>query len=386
MRYFKGYRRKKGRPGVRNYIAVIATVTCANVVAQNIAARSSAGIAVTHDTGCLEFGEDRALTERTIKGMALQPNAGAAIFVGLGCEQIDTEKLASEITDKPCAAVIIQKAGGSSAAVREGAKIVKTFEKIIDKQERETFSTEELIVAVKCGGSDFTNAVASNPGLGCAMDTLVEKGGTAILTETSGFPGSEHVLAEQAINGEVAKKIWEIVDQYRGEVKEKFNLNINDGNPSPGNIAGGITTLVEKSLGNIRKGGSTPIQGVLEFAEQIGSRKGLWIMDTPGHDIFSLAGAAAGGAQILAFTTGRGSPLGCALVPVIKICACKNTVNQMGENIDLDLSGVMEGKQDLLQAGEEVFNKIVETASGELTATEKLEHFEFAIPRLCRTL
>lgn len=386
MKTFWGYRRKDTRPGVRNYIAVVSTVSCANTVAEKIAAQSPQAVAVTHDTGCLQFAQDRALTERTIKGMAVHPNAGAVILVGLGCEQVDTERLAQEITDRPCQAVIIQKAGGTSGAVRRGAELVRQFEEMVQKQEREEFGASDLIVAVKCGGSDFTNAIASNPALGKAMDLLVAEGGTAILTETPGFPGSEHVLALRAVNREVADKIWEIVDKYRDEVKARFGLSISDGNPSPGNMAGGITTLVEKSLGNIKKGGSSPIQGVLEFAQPVGDRRGLWIMETPGHDVFSVSGATAGGAQLIAFTTGRGTPLGCALTPVVKICASPKTVQLMAENIDLDLSGIMEGKLSLDQAGRAIWEELVAVASGRSTSTERLGHFEFAIPRIGSTL
>ena len=248
-----------------------------------------------------------------------------------------------------------------------------------------TQPVSKLIVGLKCGGSDYTTALFSNPALGNAMDRLIAVGGAAILTETPGFPGCEHILAGRAKTPELAAKIWEIVDFYRNEVKEKFNLSINEGNPSPGNIAGGITTLVEKALGTIKKGGTGPIEAVIDFADIV-KQSGLTVMNTPGHDVYSTSGSAAGGAQIIAFTTGRGSPLGCALSAVVKITASYTASKDMAENIDVDISSILDGAMTLEDAGKVIFDKIIETANGKETANEILEHFEFAIPRIGSTL
>ena len=385
MMTFQGYRRRDSRAGIRNWVAVVSTISCANHVVDKIAASCPNAIAVTHETGCLQFAQDRALTERTIRNMGLQPNAGAVLFVGLGCEQIDTKGLAASITGRPAKGLLIQEEGGTTGAITKGSALVQELNSMIQSQQREEISLSELVVGLKCGGSDYTTALFSNPALGIAMDMLKAEGGTCLLTETTGFPGAEHVLAERARTPEVARQIWRIVDFYRDEIREKFDLNVNDGNPSPGNIAGGITTLVEKALGTIKKGGTGPVEGVIPFGE-ICEGHGLYIMDTPGHDVYSVSGAAAGGAQLVAFTTGRGSPLGCALAPTLKITASYSAAGAMRENIDVDLSAILDGMMSVEEAGQAIFEHILRAASGGQLANERLEHFEFAIPRIGSTL
>jgi len=385
MRTFQGYRRSDGRVGVRNHVLVVSTISCANHVASLIAQRTGTA-AITHDVGCLQFAQDRALTERTIFGAGMSPNVGAVLFVGLGCEQTPTVEMARSVTGKPARHLLIQEAGGTTAAIAAGVDTVRELLRLTAGQERVNCEVAELCVSLKCGGSDFTTAIASNPAVGVAVDFLVEAGGTALLTETPGFPGSEHILARQARTPEVARRIYQIVDAYRDEIRTRFNRNVNDGNPSPGNIAGGITTLIEKSLGTIKKAGKHPIEGVLEFAEDVFGKKGVWIMDTPGHDVFSVSGPAAGGAHINLFTTGRGSPLGNAICPVLKICGNPESFRRLNENMDINAGTIMLGSRSVEEVGREIFEAVVLAAGGELTKAEVLEHREFAIPRIGSTL
>lgn len=385
MTTFLGYDRGDGRVGVRNHVVVVSAISCANHVVEKIASRIGA-IPIVHDTGCLQFGADREQTARTIRGVGMNPNVGAVLYVGLGCEQTPTEQLAQTTTGKTVRHLFIQQAGGTRQAIEQGTRLVEEMQREIADQKRVPFDISRLSVCVKCGGSDYTTAIASNPAVGIAADLLASAGGTVLLTETPGLPGSEHILARRAVNREVAARIYDIVEAYRAEIKTHFNRSPHEGNPSPGNIEGGITTLVEKSYGTIMKGGHSPVQGVLSFAEDISGRKGLWIMDTPGHDVFSLSGPAAGGCNLCWFTTGRGSPLGNAVMPVIKICGNQDTFSWMEENMDVNAGTIMTGEKTVEHVGREIFDLTIRVANGLLTKAEELEHWEFAIPRIGSTL
>ncbi len=382
---FWGYDRGDGRVGIRNHVLVVATVSCANHVVDLIA-RKTDTIPITHEHGCLQFGADRELTERTLLNLGSSPNVGAVLYVGLGCEQTPTASIAQSMIGKPAGYLLIQEAGGTAQAVQQGIGLIGRMKEQTLPQERRRFEVAALQAAVKCGGSDYTTALASNPAVGAAADMLIAQGGAVFLTETPGLPGSEHILARRAVNRDVARQIYRIVDAYREEVRTRFGRNISDGNPSPGNMDGGITTLVEKSIGTIKKGGSGPVQGVIGFAESTFGKDGLWIMDTPGHDVFSVSGPAAGGVHVNWFTTGRGSPLGNAITPVIKICGNPETYRRMREDMDIDAGVVMTGQKSIEEVGKEIFDFTLRVANGEPTKSEGLEHREFAIPRIGSTL
>ena len=379
------YDRGDGRYGIRNHVLVLSTVTCANHVVNRIASATGT-IPITHTNGCLQIGEDLELTNRTISGCARNPNVGAVLLVGLGCEQTPIKELASSVTGKPCSHLIIQDVGGTRIAIKIGAEIVDEMKAVISKDYRTPVPISVLRVGLKCGGSDYTTAIASNPAVGIAADLLVDAGAGVFLTETTGFPGSEHILARRAVNEDVGRSIYRIVDKYRDEIKTHFDKDFSDGNPSPGNMQGGITTLVEKSIGTIKKAGSRPIQGVLEFAEDVTDKTGAWVMDTPGHDVFSVSGPAAGGTHLNLFTTGRGSPLGNAINPVIKICGNPDTYMKMQENMDINAGSIMTGEKTLERVGAEIFQMVIDVAGGKRTKAEELEHWEFAIPRIGSTL
>lgn len=360
---FQGYLRPDGSAGVRNLACVISTVSCANTVSEKIARECNA-IPVIHDNGCLQLGEDLELTQRMLSGVAQNPNVGAVLFVSLGCESIDSKGLINEVgKTRPVELVVIQDAGGSNKAVIEGVKKLQALQKEIENSKRVEIGLEKLSIGLKCGGSDFTTAIASNSAVGITSDLVVQNGGTVFLTETPGFAGSEHLLARQAETPQVAQQVYRIVDRYRDEVKQTFGKDINEGNPSPGNIAGGITTLVEKSIGTIKKIGTTPIKGVISMGE-FPEGPGAWIIDTPGLDIMSVSGAAASGANIILFTTGRGTPLGCAIAPVIKITGNTESYMNFMENIDVNSGTIVDGEETISEVGERIFNDILDVANG----------------------
>jgi altronate dehydratase large subunit len=334
----------------------------------------------------MQIGEDFDQAQRSIRGIALSPNVGAVLVVGLGCEQTRIKEAAAAVEGKPSDYIVIQESGGTFKAIQDGILKVEEMKSKAATFRRKELEISALRVSLKCGGSDFTTALASNPAVGVASDLLVQAGAGVFLTETTGFPGSEHILARQAKNDEVARDIYRIVEFYWDEIRSHFNRDVTDGNPSPGNIEGGITTLVEKSIGTIKKGGSTPIQGVIRFADDVTDKQGLWIMDTPGHDVYSVSGPAAGGCHINLFTTGRGSPLGNVIMPVIKIVGNSETYQRMKEDMDINAGTIMAGEKTIEEVGREIYQMVIDVANGEQTKAEILEHWEFAIPRIGSTI
>lgn len=379
-----GYVRSDGQVGIRNYIAIISTVSCANHVADLIANKTNS-IPITHWGGCSQHGEDREQTSNIIIGTAMNPNVGAVLFVGLGCEQLQAEEVASQIIGKPVDFVVIQKLGGTTLTVESGVTKVLKMKEEISKLHRTEIDISNITIAVECGGSDSTSGLASNPSVGYASDYIVDAGGSVIMSEIPGLLGSEQALAKRFVNPEDATKLYDAIDFYRQELWHHFKTRIWEGNPTPGNIAGGITTLGEKSIGNIKKGGHSPIQGILKIGERP-SRKGLWLADTPGHDPVSVTSKVACGAQIVVFVSGRGSCLGNAIAPVIKVTGNSRTFETMEENIDINAGTVLEGAETLKEVGLRIYNEIIEVANGKLTKAEKLGHHEFALARIGSTV
>lgn len=382
---FKGYLRPDGKVGIRNYLAVIPTSVCAATVAFHIASQIPQAVALPNQHGCCQIGADHEQTVNTLIGLGKNPNVGAVLVVGLGCEGVPAAKVAEEIaaTGKSVAAIVIQDCGGTLKATAEGVQIASKMAREISLIKTQEFPLKELCLAVECGGSDFTSGLASNPAVGVASDLLVEAGGTSMLSETTEFIGAEHILAKRAKTPELGEKIIRFVQDCELRAKQ-MNVDIRGSQPTPGNIQGGISSIEEKSLGCIYKAGHYPIEGVLHYGE-IPQEKGLYIMDSPGQDIESITGMLAGGATVVIFTTGRGTPTGSPLAPVIKITANKETYLKMTDNIDIDASSIISGEKSIEQVGKEIFQEIIEVANGKLTKAESLGHMEFGIYKIAPT-
>lgn len=381
---FLGYRRPDGKVGIRNHVLVLATCACSSETARIIANQVQGAVHIINQNGCAQVEGDLKITMDVLSGLAANPNVYGTVLVGLGCENAqpnDMYELIKSKTNKPLVSIIIQEEGGTTATIKKGVEYARQFVMEASMLQREEFPLSELIVATNCGGSDPTSGLASNPVLGTASDRLVDLGATSILCETTEFIGAEHVLAEKAATPEIKEQIYHIIKRYEEHLKNAGE-NLRNGNPSPGNKAGGITTLEEKSLGCIHKGGNRPIVEVTDYG--VGpSKKGLVIMDTPGYDIASVTGLVAGGAQMVVFTTGRGTPTGNALAPVLKMTANKITYAKMKENMDFDASPVIAGTKSIEEMGEELLKEIIDVANGKVVKAEALGFNDIAISRVC---
>ena len=379
---FYGYKRPDGRVGIRNHVIVLPSVACSVEVGNAIARKIKGVVAISHPHGCAELPFDAQQTLRTVVGVGKNPNVAAVLVVGLGCELLDAPSIASKIAEsgKPVKSLVIQEAGGSPKTIKEGIKIVKEMLAAASRLKKEKTGIDSLILGVECGGSDACSGLSANPALGVTSDLFVKEGGTVILSETTESVGAEHILARRAVNKGVRKKILEIVK--RTEMRAlSLGLDIGKANPAPGNYEGGITTLEEKSLGCVMKGGTGKIMEVLEYSETP-TEKGLVLMDTPGHDAESVTGLIAGGTQIIAFTTGRGNPMGTPIAPVIKIATNSQMYSWMKDNMDLNAGEIITGKMSVEEMGEKIFKEVFKVAGGKLTKSEILGHCEFAINRL----
>ncbi len=381
---FLGYKRADGKVGVRNKIFILPTSVCASDTTRIIASQIESAVTFNNQNGCSQVAGDQQLTMDVMAGMAANPNVYGVIAVSLGCENCQMDLVVEAIkerTNKPIESFIIQENGGTIATIEKAVRAGRKMAQEASKLQREEFDISNLIIGTECGGSDPTSGLASNILIGELSDNLVNLGSTSILSETTEFIGAEHILAKRAKNEEVKNRIYEIVHRYE-KALQLVGEEVREGNPSPGNKAGGITTLEEKSLGCIHKGGHTVINAVFDYAKPV-TEKGLVIMDTPGNDPSSVAGMVAGGAQIIVFSTGRGTPTGNPIAPVIKITGNRITFANMKDNIDVDASPVIYGPQTLKELGDELLKEVIEVANGKQTKAETLGYTETAIARLC---
>ena len=380
---FLGYRRPDGQVGVRNHLLVVPTVICASVVAERIAQSVAPfGAALPHLAGCGQLGPDRRLTHETLAAYCAHPNVGAVLIVALGCEQVIAQHLADAArrAGKPAAIIAIQSEGGTVRTTTRGTEIAASFMPTLEAERRVACDLDSLILCVKCGGSDYTSGLAANPALGRVADRLVDAGGTAVLGEIAEIMGAEHLLAARATSPEPAAQLLKIISRVEAEAGA-LGLDIRGTQPSPGNIRGGLTTIEEKSLGATHKGGErTPLTDVVPYAGRI-AKRGLTVMDTPGLDVESVTGMVAGGAQVVIFTTGLGTPTGNPIAPVMKITGNAQTAVSMADNLDADVSGILDGRETLDEAADRLFRELMSVCSGEATAAERLGHREFAIHR-----
>jgi len=377
---FEGYRRPDGRVGVRNYVAVIPTSVAASAVATATADEVGAWARATpHQLGTSQPDAARRQTERVLVGIGQNPNVGAALVVELGTEDIDAEDIADRIAADGTAAetLTIREAGGTEAALDEGETRLHRLNDEIKRARREEADVAELVFGVECGGSDATSGIAANPGVGAACDRLVEAGGTACFSETPEFIGAEHILADRCVDEETRERLLDRVDS-RESMAELMGVDLRGAQPTPGNQEGGLTTIEEKSLGAIAKGGTTPVRGIVDYADTLPVGGGLVLMDTPGYDVESVVGKVAGGAQVVAFTTGRGSTTGNPIAPVIKVTGNPQTWERMSNNIDVNAGTVFDG-ESIDSVGGRVYETLVDVANGRQTESERRRLEEFAI-------
>ncbi len=383
-RTFWGYRRAySGRVGVRNHILILPSVVCSNTVVQRIAAQVPEAVFVTHQHGCSQVGDDVEQTRKTLIGYATNPNVAGVLVVSLGCETIEGDKVAQMIADtgQDTEFLGIQENGGIKATVELGVRKVREMLERASRYEREEVPLSELILAVQCGGSDAFSGITANPALGIASDMLVEAGGTVMLAEVPECLGAEHLLAARAITPEVGDRLIAAVRRYEEDAL-RMGVDLNKGNPAPGNIKGGLTTIEEKSIGAMKKGGSTPLMEVISYAEAP-TKHGLVIMDTPGNDIESVTGNLAGMAQMVVFTTGRGSVTGAAIAPVIKVATNTPMYEKMTDNMDINAGTIVDGTETLREVGARIFEKVIAVANGdEFTRSEEWGCNEFGINRI----
>lgn len=374
---FMGYRRADGRVGVRNHIAVIPSVFCAAKAAEMIAKQIDGGVVLRHPVGCGQVGLDFEFTARTLTAMGNHPNVAAVVVVGLGCERFKAAELYEGIksTGKPVGMVVLQEDGGMLPTIQKGARIGQAFARAEKDRLRVECDISELTVALKCGGSDATSGLAANPTLGAMSDLLVARyGGSTILTELNELLGTEDMLAARAVSKEVADKIYAAV--Y--EVEERLRSACDERYPgrnalmSPGNFTGGISSIVEKALGGYEKGGTAAVVDVLEYSIPAKSgQKGFFLMNSDSHDGECVTGMIGCGAQIVAFTTGRGNPTGFPIAPVVKVTGNESTFNKMPDNFDFDSSGILSRGASFADLGKELLDMVVRVANGELTRAEQ---------------
>jgi altronate hydrolase len=384
MRYFDGYKREDGRVGTRNYVAIISGVNCSASVSQFVKDKFrdvskdypniDGVLAVTHKSGCGTelFGEDHMALQRVLAGYAKHPNVAAYILIGLGCEvnqaavMVDKQRMAvpGHPERKPMV-INIQEAGGIKKTVEKAAAEVAKLLPMANAAKRSKQPISEITLATNCGGSDSNSGITANPALGWAVDELVRYGGTGVLAETPEIYGAEHLLIRRAASEAVAKKL---IDRYKWWEWYCRGIERMDNNPAPGNKAGGITTVFEKSLGGVTKGGTTPMNDVFLYGEPITTR-GFVFMDTPGHDPVSITGLVAGGCNLICFTTGRGSVFGCKPVPSIKLATNSLMYRHMREDMDINCGVILEGTP-LPEVGRQIFEEIVAVASGKRSKSE----------------
>ena len=374
---FMGYRRANGSVGIRNFVAIIPSVFCANSTVEAIAKQVEGTVALRHPVGCTQIGLDFEITARTLIAMGNHPNVAAVVVVGLGCERFKPEELYEGIraSGKPVVKFVIQEEGGTTNTIAKGVAAAHEFVRMAAGLKRVECDLSELMVATKCGGTDATSGLATNPAVGAACDLITSQGGSAILSELNELLSTEDMLARRAVNEEVAKKVYEAVYEIEDVLRKRIDLRFPGRNEliSPGNFVGGVTTIVEKALGGVHKSGTSPIVDVLDYAvpPQQG-QKGLFLMKYESQDGEVVTGMIGCGAQLVAFTTGRGNPTGFPFVPVIKITGNQYTYEKMKENFDFYAGDIISDGVSVEEKGKQLLDMIIRVANGELTTAEKI--------------
>lgn len=382
---FYGYRRKEGRPGIRNHILILPTCACGSESCRIVASQVRGAVNIVFNTGCSDVAANTAMSQKVLTGFALNPNVYGVVIIGLGCETVPHAQLREKIQakcSKPVVSFGIQEEGGTLKTIEKAVRAAREMAAEAGLQQKEKFPISELLLGIECGGSDATSGIASNPAVGNLSDRLVDLGASAMMSESIEWIGGEHVLARRGATPEIHDQIIRVCEDYEKHLLAA-GQDCRAGQPTPGNKAGGLSTIDEKSLGCIRKGGTRPIVEVLEQA-QPPTKRGAMVMDTAGYDISSVTSMAAAGCQVIIFTTGRGTPTGNAIVPVLKVTANEHTYSWMEDNMDVDLSGIIRGEQTIEESGGMLLEKLHEIANGKLTKAEAYGFSDIAVDHVCR--
>lgn len=369
---FMGYVRADGQVGTRDLLAIIPTVFCVNEAVTRLAVLVPGSKALTHDHGCCELKPALDRTTYLLGRLIANANVGGVVLVSLGCEAIQASDLAAvaEQAGKPVLQLNLQQEGGLNRCLEARLPEVRDLKADLDRAERTPCDLPSLVLGIKCGSSDATSGLAANPAAGVAVDMLIDRGGSVIFGETTEFIGAEHILAARCRTPEVRRHLLDIVDRVERRAAGA-GVDMRGSQPTPGNIRGGLTTIEEKSLGAISKAGTHIIEDVLEYGQPLNGR-GLFAMDSPGKENEIMTGLAAAGANLIVFTTGGGAPQGFPLVPVIKVASNPQMCARMGDHIDVDVSGIIEGSDSVEAAGRRILETVLAVASGRVTAAEAL--------------
>ena len=382
---FWGYKRKDGRAGIRNHILILPTCACASESCRITAAQVKGAVNIIFNTGCSDVAANTELSQRILTGFACNSNVYGVVIIGLGCETVPHNKLREKIhsmTSKPVVSFGIQEEGGTLRTIEKAVRAARDMAAQAAMQPKELCDISDLLLGIDCGGSDATSGIAANPAVGNLSDRLVDLGASTIMSESIEWIGGEHILAKRAASPEIHNKIIEICQRYEDHL-QNAGQDCRAGQPTPGNKAGGLSTLDEKSLGCIRKGGTRPIVEVLEQAYRP-SQHGAIVMDTAGYDISSVTAMVAAGCNAVIFTTGRGTPTGNAIVPVLKVTANAKTYKMMDDNIDIDLSTIIRGEKTYQECGEELLHTITDICNGKMTKAEVYGFSDIAVDHVCR--
>lgn len=382
---FMGYKRPDGKVGVRNHVLILPTCACASETCRVVASQVRGSVNVINNSGCAEVKGNEDMTQRILVGFALNPNVYGTVIVGLGCENVSHRELRAKIealTNKPVCSFGIQDEGGTVNTINKAVRAARKMVEEASLLTREPCDISELMMGIECGGSDATSGIAANPVVGHVSDRLVDLGASSMMSETIEYIGAEHVLANRAATPEIRREIITICRDYE-EHLARAGQDCRTGQPTPGNKAGGLSTLEEKSLGCIHKGGTRPIVEVIAEGARP-TKRGAIIMDSPGYDIASVTAMVAGGCQLVVFTTGRGTPTGHALAPVIKITGNRETFQNMIDNMDVDVSSVIAGEKTIEENAQTLFDEVLAVANGKITKAESYGFSDIAIDRICR--
>ena len=382
---FMGYKRTEGRAGIRNHVLILPTCACGSESSRIVASQVRGAVNIVFNTGCSDVAANTAMSQKILTGFACNPNVYGVVIIGLGCETVPHKVLREKIeamTKKPVVSFGIQEEGGTLKTIEKATRAARIMAAEAGMQQKVPCDISELLLGIECGGSDATSGIASNPAVGNLSDRLVDLGASTIMSESIEWIGGEHVLARRAATPEIHNQIIKVCEDYEKHLLAA-GQDCRAGQPTPGNKDGGLSTIDEKSLGCIFKGGTRPIVEVLEQAERP-TKQGAIVMDTAGYDISSVTSMVAAGCNAVIFTTGRGTPTGNAITPVLKVTANEHTYQWMEDNMDVDLSAIIRGEMTIPESGEMLLGEMEKILNGKLTKAEAYGFSDIAVDHVCR--